>query len=187
MQKTTLGLVLSLVLAFTTYTQAIGQNNDNVPRSYQVTLIEARLQSEINISELSARELFVTATAPSKVDWKEVITCAALEGHQTKVMFGRNVSLVTGITESSRGKQQSISDRSIGTGLLITIAQTGNKLATEIEYQSSRLSSENDGELPPPEIETNEVTSQVVLTLGQPKVLSSSPNSILIISVDADE
>ena len=61
---------------------------------------------------------------------------------------------------------------------------TGTKLEVELDYQAMRLAGENNGELPPPDMEKNEFSSLLLLDLGAPKMLVSTPNSVLMLRID---
>jgi len=164
-------------------------SSEATPRTFLVTIVEARL-SEQNVSLTkpgeNVDELWAALRDSSKTEWSESVQCTALEGLKTRLMFGRNVAFVAGITESPHGKTKNMTDKPLGTGVSLVVTESGKKLKLDIEYQSSRLAGENNGELPPPDLETNQYNSSTLLELGKIQVLALTPNSSLLIRIDLE-
>ncbi len=162
------------------------ENKAESARSFNVTIVEARLSEQSVPSEATAEMLWAMLRNSTQADWIESIQCTILEGQRTNVKFGRTVSVVTGITESQFGQTRNLTEKSLGTGVSLTVELTGEEIGLMIDYQASRFSSDNNGELPPPEVESNQYTSIVKLKLGMPKLLSSTPKSRLMVLIDSD-
>lgn len=175
------------ICTLATHRQAFPQEGKaEAPRTFLVTILEGRLSEQSKASEANAERLWADLRDSSKTDWLETVQFTVLDGHKTRVMFGRKVPVVAGITESQHGKTRNMVDKPIGTGVSLAIKGADEKLALEVEYQSSRLSGENSGELPPPALETSDFESTLLLSLGKPKLLVASPNTCLMILIELD-
>jgi hypothetical protein len=162
------------------------ENKAESARTFLVTIVEARLVEQDMASNATADRLWAALRDSAKTDWLETVQCTVLEGQKTRLMFGRQVPVVMGITESAHGKTRNMVDKPLTTEIFLGVTAADEKLGLEIEYQSSRLSGENNGELPPPEIERSQYTSSIVLRAGKPKLLALTPNSILMILIELD-
>lgn len=186
MQRKVLALFVFAICVTTTTRQVFPQEGKaESAQTFLVTIVEARLTEPTSESDTSAEALWVVAKDSSKTDWSETIQCTVLGGYKSRLMFGRNVAVVTGVTESPRGATRNMVDRPTGTEVSLAVTPSSDRLVLEIEYQSSRLSGENDGELPPPNVETNRYTSSVIVDLGEPVLLASTPNSKLLVLINS--
>ena len=163
---------------------AVSQAEESSQRNFTVSIIEAKFSQQGDISKVAPETIWKTTRDSSKTDWAETIRCTVLDGQQASVMFGKSVSVVTGVSESQRGRTRSTRDMQIGTAVKLTAESHEDRVAVQVEYQSSRLSGVISDEPPPPSVEQNEIASTLVLEIGKPKILSATPGSVVLIMVE---
>lgn len=149
-------------------------------QSHEITLIEFQLKDaqSLLLSKDNIAENFDQLTADGRIEIIETVQLYAVTGYKAKVLFGRQISVVQGLTHGPHGETRSMKEVALGTGVAAMIAPKDDKLVLSLEYQSSRVF----GEIPqdsPPEIATLQIDTSLVLGNAERTVLCGTTSQNL--------
>ena len=161
------------------------EDSSSLPQAFELQILETGLTDELQteIEKAETEEDLLALTSSRNATWRESTSCTVLEGQSTRIMFGKTISLVTGVSQGRQGRVESRSRQQIGTGINALVKRVGDKFELKLSYQSARLESEQQDDMPPPGILTTTFDSTAVLELGQPKVLTTTPHSCLFVTI----
>lgn len=180
-----ISFVLTLVLGLALANPAIGQEAATDRQAYDLRVVEIPTTQEAQdrLVESGAEQLNL---AMREAEWRETISCTLILEQKTKVMFGKTVALVSGVSNSSRGTVRQMRQQNIGTAMQATLSRKEESFLLKLAYQSSRLDGPQLEDAPPPGIQQTVFESPVELELGTPKIVATTPHSCLIVTVQKE-
>lgn len=176
---------LSLLLLASLAVTAKSQEEAEAKQAYDLRVVEIPTTKEIQDQLLESGAANINL-AMKNAEWREMTSCTLLLDQRTKVMFGKTVALVSGVTNSGRGTMRSMRQQSLGTAVSAVLSAEGDELSLQLSYQASRLGSPQQEDALSPPIEQTVFDSTVVLELSEPKIVTTTPHSCLIVTLQKE-
>ena len=140
-----------------------------IPSQYLVTLSEYHLAKPVPVEATEVEILEMLRQ--SKQEPVETVRLTAFADTDCMMNLSKQVNLVTGTTTRGPVVSKQTETYQVGTILRVRIVAKGEGVIAEIDYSTSRISSD---EVDFPEVQSNSVEATSYFNLGKQRLLSSS-------------
>ena len=161
------------------------------PKSFVIDLTRLVLtddatESAANLHGAQLEEQIRKWRSADQIAVDETMSLTSVEHRESRVQFGRRVQMITGQSSMGAGRTATQSTTvSVGTLIRATVSSDDDRIAVELEYESSTLEPAVDEETLG-EIATTTVTTQLRLKPGEPQVVTRSQGEhriVLLVNV----
>lgn len=156
-------------------------------QSFLVQFTEFRFKHSPDVSRTSSEivQSFDQLNKEGKIEIVQTVRINVLEYHENMVQIGKNVSVVSGVTRTPQGQQQSRQSMSIGTLVQVKATPQDGKVLLKVAYTASRLD-DNEIEDKPSDIATITFNSTLLLETGKATLVggvTSDTNNFLMVTI----
>jgi len=137
---------------------------------YLITVSEYRFK-DLDPTQLTAKKL--ASAIKTKAAPVETIVLSGHSGLESKVRYGREVTVNTGRSSGRSGSSRSKVRRDLGTVLTVTPTTVGNQVSAVVSFSSTRNVGEGTDDSPPELTATSIETTQLV-DLDSPILIGAS-------------
>ena len=156
-------------------------------QSFLVQFTEFRFKHAPEVSRTSSEivQSFDQLNKDGKIELVQTVRLNVLEYHENMVQIGKNVSVVSGVTRTPQGQQQSRQSMSIGTLVQVKATPQDGKVLLKVAYTASRMD-DSETEDKPSDIATITFNSAHLLEIGKATLLggvTSDTNNFLMVTI----
>ena len=156
-------------------------------QSFHLQFTEFRFKHSPEVSRTSNEivQSFDQLNKEGKIELVQTVRLNVLEYHENTVQIGKNVSVVSGVTRTAQGQQQSRQSMSIGTLVQVKATPQDGKVLLKVAYTASRMD-DNESEEKPSDIATITFNSTHLLEFGKATLVggvTSDTNNFLMVTI----
>jgi hypothetical protein len=156
-------------------------------QSFLVQFTEFRFKHAPDVSRTSSEivQSLDQLNKDGKIELVQTVRLNVLEYHENMVQIGKNVSVVSGVTRTAQGQQQSRQSMSLGTLVQVKATPQDGKVLLKVAYTASRMD-DNESEEKPSDIATITFNSTLLLETGKATLVggvTSDTNNFLMVTI----
>ena len=156
-------------------------------QSFLVQFTEFRFKHAPDVSRTSNEivQSFEQLNKEGKIELVQSVRLNVIEYHENMVQISKNVSVVSGVTQTALGQQRSRQSMSIGTLVQVKATPQDSKVLLKVAYTASRMD-DNEPEEKPSDIATITFNSTLLLEIGKASLIggvTSDTNNFLMVTI----